>query len=226
MKTGNFTHSMRRNKCRIYSIYSTWNLTKIEWKSFRNERRKCFEMLFEEQIPCSRKILELSGNSESKFQQFKQKEGRAPCPGTIWAVPSGVPRNLTCCPNGDCNSNYTTPDLVPTTYLQIISHSLKSFRPVFERHVKINPFPRTDSTWQKLPEFLQFSTAKIRCHEIRHISLSTWGVWFTLGLVEMPTEERRLVAEDGSKSKNTWLQKIARGWRCLVSSCAGPRHRL
>jgi len=120
----------------------------------------------------------------------------------------------------------TTPDLVPTTYLQIISHSLQSFRPVFERHVKINPFPRTDSTWQKMPEFLQFSTAKIRHHEIRHISLSTWGVWFTLGLVEMPTEERRLVAEDGSKSKNTWLQKIARGWRCLVSSCAGPRHRL
>jgi len=26
-------------------------------------------------------------------------------------------------------------------------------------------------------------------------------------LVEMPTEERRLVAEEGSQSKNTWLQK-------------------
>jgi len=108
MKTGNFTHSMRRNKCRIYSIYSSWNLTKIEWKSFRNERRKCLEMLFEEQIPCSRKILELSGNSESKFQQnlSRKKGGHPPCPGTIWAVPSGVPRNLTCCPNGDCYSNY------------------------------------------------------------------------------------------------------------------------
>jgi len=28
-----------------------------------------------------------------------------------------------------------------------------------------------------------------------------------LPMVEMPTEERRLVAEEGSYSKNTWLQK-------------------
>jgi hypothetical protein len=33
-----------------------------------------------------------------------------------------------------------------------------------------------------------------------------------VGLVEMPTEERRLVAEEGTLSKNTWPQKIARGF--------------
>lgn len=100
MKTGSFTYSMRRNKCRIYSIYSPWNLTKIKWKSFRNERRKWFGMLFEEQIPCSRKILELSGHPESKFQQFKQREGRATQLIRLQFEHSGVPRNLTCCPNG------------------------------------------------------------------------------------------------------------------------------
>lgn len=149
-----------------------------------------------------------------------------PCPGTIWAVPSGVPRNLTCCPNGDCNSHYNhswsgSHNLPPNNFplTPIIQTS-------FWASCEDQPLSEDWLYMTKMPEFLQFSTAKIRHHEIRHISLSTWGVWFTLGLVEMPTEERRLVAEDGSKSKNTWLQKIARGWRCLVSSCAGPRHRL
>jgi len=186
------------------------------------------------------------------------------------------------------------------------THSLshfQSFRQVFERHVKINPFPRTDSTWPKLPEFLQFQqyaatryatfllallggsgshlglgrdadrrkktgcrrrivikedldaedrkrmavSGELLCraqHRLSHtytvtcISLSSpptlsgltciypWtgvvrdilgspilkfpqepAVYFNFSLVEMPTEERRLVEEEGSQTKKTWLQK-------------------
>jgi len=107
MKTGNFTQWGEIN-----AEYIRYILLEISPKSngrvLEMKRRKCLEMLFEEQIPCSRKILELSGNSESKFQQnlSRKKGGHPPCPGTIWAVPSGIPRNLTCCPNGDCYSNY------------------------------------------------------------------------------------------------------------------------
>jgi len=46
-----------------------------------------------------------------------------------------------------------------------------------------------------------------RYHTLTH-HLSSWG-W---ALVVMPTEERRLAAEEGSLSKNTWSQKIARGF--------------
>lgn len=45
----------------------------------------------------------------------------------------------------------------------------------------------------------------------------------THSLAEMPAEERRLVAEEGSYSKNTWMQKIARriGWK-RRAPVAGP----
>jgi len=33
------------------------------------------------------------------------------------------------------------------------------------------------------------------------------AVYFYFSLVEMPTEERRLVEEEGSQTKKTWLQK-------------------
>merc|ERR1712080_147103 len=45
----------------------------------------------------------------------------------------------------------------------------------------------------------------------------------THGLAEMPAEERRLVAEEGSYSKNTWPQKIARRIGCSRRApVAGP----
>merc|ERR1711981_178848 len=45
----------------------------------------------------------------------------------------------------------------------------------------------------------------------------------THSLAEMPAEERRLVAEEGTYSKNTWPQKIARRIGCARRApVAGP----
>jgi len=41
-------------------------------------------------------------------------------------------------------------------------------------------------------------------------------------LVVTPTEERRLVEEDGPLSKKTWLQKIKEDDEERASSCDGP----
>ena len=47
------------------------------------------------------------------------------------------------------------------------------------------------------------------------------AVYFNFSLVEMPTEERRLVEEEGSQTKKTWLQKKEDS-KEEVSSCLGP----
>ena len=160
-------HSMRRNKCRIYWIYSPWNLTKIKWKSFRNESRKCFGMLFEE-IPRSRKILELSGTPESKFQQFKQREGRATQLVRVQFEHSGVPRILTCCPNGECYSYCGHSKLVPPTFLQIISpltplvtssHSDK-FLSVMWRSTPFRGLTLHDQNCQNFYNFQQYAATR------------------------------------------------------------------
>lgn len=44
---------------------------------------------------------------------------------------------------------------------------------------------------------------------------------FYFSLVEMPTEERRLVEEEGSQTKKTWLQK-REDQEEQASSCSGP----
>jgi len=54
-------------------------------------------------IPSSRKIFELFGNLESKFQQLDVQGD--PSSLMVQFEHSGVPRNLTCCPNDDCYSN-------------------------------------------------------------------------------------------------------------------------
>merc|ERR1712080_196057 len=61
-----------------------------------------------------------------------------------------------------------------------------------------------------------------RYHTLMH-HLSSWG-W---ALVARPTEERRLAAEEGSLSKNTWSQKIARGFSVARRAPEkGPSHRV
>lgn len=156
MKTGNFTHSMRRNKCRIYLIYSTWNLTKIKRTSFRNERRKGFGMFFEEQIPWFQENLRIIWISRMlvNFNSLSRETGGRP----IWSgynLSTVESQEILCVVlmaeyHSYINHSRAGSHNFPPTYFPTYSNRhFQSFRPVFERHVKINPFPRTDSTWPK-----------------------------------------------------------------------------
>jgi len=85
-------------------------------------------------------------------------------------------------------------------------------------------FGGSASSW-KGPESPSHTSHK-HCHNTlslsHHLPVTFSVTLCHLARVVMPTEERRLVAEEGSLSKNTWSQKIARGLsRCRWAPVEG-----